>query len=65
VGELGVLISDEARRQGMPEKQIYHCATNQEAIQVLTDILQAGDMILVKGSRGQKMEEIVAALGEG
>lgn len=65
VGDLGRLISDEAQRQGMPKKYIHHCNTNAEAIQLLKDIIQTGDMILVKGSRGLKMEEIVAALGEG
>jgi UDP-N-acetylmuramyl pentapeptide synthase len=29
------------------------------------DVILAGDMLLVKGSRGLHMEEIVAALGQG
>jgi UDP-N-acetylmuramoyl-tripeptide--D-alanyl-D-alanine ligase len=38
--------------------------TNEEAIQVLRAMVQPGDIILVKGSRGMRMEQIVAALGE-
>lgn len=39
-------------------------ATNEEAIACLRERLQLGDAVLVKGSRGMKTDEIVAALKE-
>ena len=36
-------------------------ATNQEAAAFLRDALRPGDAVLVKGSRGMKTDEIVAA----
>ena len=65
VGKLGAMIGEEARRNGMPADRVRICASNEEAIQFLMDVILAGDMLLVKGSRGLHMEEIVAALGQG
>ena len=39
-------------------------ADNEEAITFLRENVGAGDVILVKGSRGVKMEQIVAGLSE-
>jgi UDP-N-acetylmuramyl pentapeptide synthase len=41
---------------------IFFADANPQAIDTLRQVLRAGDIILVKGSRGAKMEEIVAAL---
>ena len=38
--------------------------TNQQAIGYLKETLREGDAVLVKGSRGMKTDEIVAALKE-
>ena len=65
VGELGALIGDEARRNGMPADRLRLCASNDEATQYLTTVIRPGDMVLVKGSRGLHMEDIVMALGQG
>ena len=65
VGELGRLIGEEARRNGMSADRVRMCATNEEAVAYLKMIIRSGDMILVKGSRGLHMEDIVAALGQG
>ena len=46
----------------MAASQIVECLNNQEAVEALRNHLQAGDILLVKGSRGLKMEEIVRAL---
>jgi UDP-N-acetylmuramyl pentapeptide synthase len=35
---------------------------NAQAIELLTQIVAPGDIVLVKGSRAMQMEEIVAAL---
>lgn len=41
-----------------------HCMTNAEAIEKTLQLIMPGDTILVKGSRGMHMEEIVAGLRE-
>lgn len=62
VGEIARLIAKGAREKGMPEDQIVECENNQVASEILSKYLQEGDVLLVKGSRGLKMEEIVRAL---
>jgi len=63
VGPTARLIAEEARALGMDEARVISVDTNAQAIDVLTGLVQAGDVVLVKGSRGMKMEEIVSALG--
>lgn len=63
VGARARLIAAEALSAGMPSEDVVAVGTNEEAIAVLADIVGPGDIVLVKGSRGQGMEEIVAALG--
>lgn len=62
VGELARLIAEGACKAGMSEQSIRTCRNNQEALAHLKEIMQPGDVVLVKGSRGVKMEEIVAGL---
>ncbi len=50
---------------GMPSDQVFVTMNSDEAIAVLERIVQDGDIILVKGSRGVFMDRIVSALGEG
>ncbi|MGD9375161.1 MAG: UDP-N-acetylmuramoyl-tripeptide--D-alanyl-D-alanine ligase [Anaerolineae bacterium] len=68
VGDLGRMIGEEALHSGMDATRVYIVETNNQAIDLLQSLLEAGpgqDIILVKGSRGMQMEEIVAALQEG
>ena len=60
VGERAKKIAEGARsvRENM---QVQLCESNGEAIQALKNILQNGDAMLVKGSRGMKTDEIVKA----
>ncbi len=62
VGERGRLIAEEALACGMEEEKVFVEEDNDSAIARLREIVAPGDIILVKGSRGMKMEEIVAAL---
>ena len=62
VGARGKWIGDAARETGMAAEQIFFAEGNAPAIELIRQIARAGDMILVKGSRGAKMEEIIAAL---
>jgi UDP-N-acetylmuramoyl-tripeptide--D-alanyl-D-alanine ligase len=65
VGELGQLMAREALDNGMSLERVKVCRTNEEAIEYLETIVQPGDMILIKGSRGLHMEDIVNALVRG
>jgi UDP-N-acetylmuramoyl-tripeptide--D-alanyl-D-alanine ligase len=47
---------------GIPREQAKFFATSDEAAEFLERFLQAGDLLLVKGSRGVKMERVVEAL---
>lgn len=62
VGEQAQAISTSARVAGLSPTGIISCATNREVIERLPELLAAGDYVLIKGSRGMKMEEIDVAL---
>ena len=65
VGELGHTIAHEALSNGMAPDRVKVCDTNAEATAYLDALVQPGDMILIKGSRGLHMEDIVNALVRG
>ena len=46
----------------MPTENILYFPEKAELIECLPEIVQAGDVVLVKASRGMKMEEIVQKL---
>jgi UDP-N-acetylmuramoyl-tripeptide--D-alanyl-D-alanine ligase len=62
VGSLGCLIGREAIKVGMPAEAVHLVETNAQAIDLLRTLIQPEDYVLIKGSRGIEMEEIVAAL---
>ncbi len=62
VGERGRLIAEAALAWGMEAEKVIIAEDNDSAIARLREIVAPGDIILVKGSRGMKMEEIVTAL---
>ena len=62
VGKRGRWIGEAARASGLSAQQVFFAETNAQAIDMLKSVMQPGDMILIKGSRGAKMEEIVSAL---
>jgi len=62
VGKLGRLIAAGAVKSGLPEANVHQAADNDEAVRILQEILQEGDLVLVKGSRGIAMENIVARI---
>ena len=59
-GEMGEAIADGARGAGM--EAVYTAASHEEAARILHEILQPGDAVLFKGSRGMKMEKIIETL---
>lgn len=58
-------IGEGAIQAGMNEQSIIHFENNQGVIQWLSTNLQQGDRILIKGSRGMHMEEVVSYLKDG
>jgi UDP-N-acetylmuramoyl-tripeptide--D-alanyl-D-alanine ligase len=65
VGHLGHIIGEEAILAGMDAGVVHTVETNTQAIGLLRTLIEsgpAGAKILVKGSRGMGMEEIVSAL---
>jgi len=65
VGRLGHIIGQEALACGMDEAQVLMVGDNRAAIAHLRKLIEGDDVILVKGSRGMAMEEIVNALVQG
>jgi UDP-N-acetylmuramoyl-tripeptide--D-alanyl-D-alanine ligase len=62
VGERGKLIAASAYKAGLSKEVIHEMADNQKAIEFLENHLTSQDVVLVKGSRGVRMDLIVAAL---
>jgi UDP-N-acetylmuramoyl-tripeptide--D-alanyl-D-alanine ligase len=63
VGSMGRIIGKTALRWGMPADRVHIVETHAEAIDLLERMITKGDVVLVKGSRALKMEEIINALG--
>jgi UDP-N-acetylmuramoyl-tripeptide--D-alanyl-D-alanine ligase len=64
VGNRAQWIANEARLAGMSEDQVVTLKDSQEAIEYLQDWVGENDVVLVKGSRGMRMDLIVAGLEE-
>ncbi|MFA6355696.1 MAG: UDP-N-acetylmuramoyl-tripeptide--D-alanyl-D-alanine ligase [Candidatus Omnitrophota bacterium] len=58
VGSLSGYILEGAREEGIGGETLLRFDNSVEAAKALKGILQEGDLVLVKGSRGMKMEEI-------
>lgn len=63
VGQESNYIVEGASLHGM--KNVYHFDTNQEVIKFICENLQANDTVLLKGSNGMKLKEVVIAIKEG
>jgi len=61
-GEYSKYALAEAGASGMHRKNLWHCATPAEAARILRRVAKKGDVILVKGSRGMKMERVIEKL---
>lgn len=64
VGKDSRFIAEEARQRGMSPGCVYYFETKKEAAGLLERIIKKRDVILVKGSRGMRMEELVNRIQE-
>lgn len=64
VGTFSTFMAQEAGRQGMNQNQIIVCKNQEEACDKMSDLIKAGDVIFVKGSRGIHLEEVVHKIKE-
>ncbi len=64
VGQRARTIAREAIAVGMPAEQVISVASAAEAVPLLQDLIEAGDAILIKGSRGVALDDVVAALAQ-
>lgn len=62
VGSLGRVIGEEALRAGMAPDSVFFAMENGQVVDYLKGLLKQGDHVLVKGSRGLYMNEIVEGL---
>jgi UDP-N-acetylmuramoyl-tripeptide--D-alanyl-D-alanine ligase len=64
IGPRARLVADEAARSGLPAARIATFERKAEAAAALLREVRAGDVVLIKGSRGLALEDVVAALRE-
>jgi UDP-N-acetylmuramoyl-tripeptide--D-alanyl-D-alanine ligase len=62
IGNLGKIIAASATVSGLAQTAVHELVDSQAAIEYLKTHLGAEDIVLVKGSRGMRMEQITAAL---
>jgi UDP-N-acetylmuramoyl-tripeptide--D-alanyl-D-alanine ligase len=64
VGPRAQMIASAAQKSGMPEENIFTIDDTDHAVEFLRNKFVEGDVVLIKGSHGLHMEQIVAALEE-
>ncbi|KAB2954526.1 UDP-N-acetylmuramoyl-tripeptide--D-alanyl-D-alanine ligase [Heliorestis acidaminivorans] len=62
IGSLGLHIAKGALQAGMEEEKIYTYSSRQDSTESTAELLQEGDYVLVKASRGMGLESLVAVL---
>lgn len=63
-GDMGQVVAEAALEAGMPEHEVVYAVTRDEIVlDIVKDHLN-GDFILIKGSRGMRMDSVAARLRE-
>lgn len=61
IGELATYVEKGALEEGMKREQVLGAMSRESAGKLLKQLTDPGDVILIKGSRGMKMEKILEA----
>jgi UDP-N-acetylmuramoyl-tripeptide--D-alanyl-D-alanine ligase len=61
-GDRARILAEEARSSGLAARDIHSFDDKQALLTALRETLRPGDVVLVKGSRGMQMEEIVTEI---
>lgn len=64
LGSMAAETAAGARLAGMAAERVQVASSHEEAVMLLRQMLRPGDRVLVKGSRGMRMEKVSAALRE-
>ena len=64
-GPSAAAMADAARAAGMERDRVRHFATSDEAADAAAALVRAGDVVLVKGSRGIRTDRVVERLKAG
>ena len=59
IGELGSLIADGAENSGLPNSLLYRCNDSAEAGALVQKHILPDSAVLLKGSRGFKLEQVI------
>ncbi len=63
VGVSAAFVSEEALKSGMSKDRVFHFHTLEEGVEhFLQERVQPGDLLLIKGSQGMRMEKLVKGL---
>jgi len=65
VGELGARISEGALDAGMPASSVNVCDSVAQAVSVLKEKIVKGDALLIKASRGKRLETVISSMMDG
>ncbi len=64
VGEQAAHLAQGCRMGGMEEERVEHCLNNEQVVQYLVQTAHKGDCVLLKGSRGMHLEEVLSQFTE-
>ena len=63
IGHRSRIIAEEAKEVGMSDSNVYWVEEAADAIPLLETMIGEGDAILIKGSLGMRLDQIVSAIG--
>ena len=61
-GKEAKYISEEAAKNGVSQNKVFWFRQLPDIIEFINNLIDAGDILLIKGSRGMKMEKIVQGI---
>jgi UDP-N-acetylmuramoyl-tripeptide--D-alanyl-D-alanine ligase len=65
VGPLGAIVAEGAEKAGFDRERIVKCRDSAEAARAMASLLQPGDAVLLKASRGVRLEEVLEHWSRG